>query len=346
MKKIYLLTVPFMLLAFLGLSQTTVNYNTHGHQIGDVVVWWNKMIPADSIYPGESGEDVTWNFTTHVSTNSFSNEYVDPANTPFADQAGSSNLAVYHNIVNNDAYTFCTISSESMQHMGGGWTEAGGQLYYDFADPVTLQTFPFEYEDEYSDSYNYSIDYNQLGYDMLVSISGTLTVVADAWGEIHTPLGVYDNVLRVQETYTEVVNTYIEGQLISANAIVEYFFRWYAPNRRASVYEYHYIAGDTVSHAILYSDNSLSVKEEQNHQVEIYPNPAGNHIRIKLENARDIQSIRLVNNLGQTVLKQDISAAFASEVVFQLSDLLEGFYLVNISMSNGEVINRKLLIKR
>lgn len=346
MKKLSLLFAIGLFLNTAGLAQPTITHNTHGHQIGDVVEWWNSTIPADTSYPGPSGEDVLWNFTQYVSTNSFTNEYVDPANTPFAALASGSNLAVYHNIVNNDAYTFCNMSNQSMKHTGGGWIETGMQLFYDFNDPVTIQAFPFSFEDEYSDGYSYTIDYNQLGYDMVVTISGTITVIGDAWGDIQTPLGFYSDVLRVKETYTEVVSTYIEGQLISTTAIVEYFFKWFAPNRRAAVYEYHFIAGEEDSHAILYSDNSVGIETESSLEVQVFPNPASHYLRIKLSNAENVLSMCLVNSLGQVAKQIEPLREEGQQISVALDGLMGGLYFLNIMTEEGAEINHKVLIRQ
>lgn len=344
MKKIVFLFLGGLFCSTLATAQPTITHNMHGHQIGDVVEWWNMSIPADTALPGGSGPDQVWDFSAYTSSYSFSNEYVDPANTPFAAQASGSNLAVYHNIPNNDAYTFCDITGQHMLHTGGGWIETGMELYYDFTDPVTVQTFPFSYEDEYSDGYSYSIDYNQLGYDMVVMISGTLSVLADAWGEIHTPLGTYGNVLRVKEVYTETVSTYIEGQLINTSAVVENFYKWYAPNRRASVFEYHFIAGEEDSHAILYADNMVGVSEKHGVDIEVFPNPASSYIRIKLKTEREVLSIQMVNAYGQVLKHVDPMTIRLEQFTLGVADLVNGLYFLTIKTTRGKEINHKVMI--
>lgn len=339
-------TVLFILISALSsivaTAQTTITSSTHGHQIGDVVVWHNTNVPVNAVDPGEEGPDQIWDFSTFTTNYTFSNEYVDPANTPFAAQASGSNIAVYHNIVNNDAYTFCQMNNQQMSHTGGGWTESGGQLYYDLTDPAIVQVYPFSYEDVFSDSYSYSIDYNQLGYDMVVQISGTLTMEADAWGTITTALGTYGNALRVKEIYSESVSTYIDGQLISTNAALETFYKWYAPNKRAAVFEYHFIAGDEMSHSIMYSDNTVGMNEVNINSVEVYPNPAKNTLRINWKPRENVRCLSVLNSIGQHVYQSStVSCPFSIDV----GNLNEGLYIVQITMTNGQEVRKKVIVQ-
>jgi ELWxxDGT repeat protein len=80
-------------------------------------------------------------------------------------------------------------------------------------------------------------------------------------------------------------------------------------------------------------DNVLSTEEYYNpSKIKIYPNPVSNHLTIENPFAKN-QKLNVINQLGQTVLKQNNNASTTS---LDVSNLSKGLYFLNINTETGE----------
>lgn len=83
----------------------------------------------------------------------------------------------------------------------------------------------------------------------------------------------------------------------------------------------------------------VSISENPDNQIKIYPNPAKDKIKIEAE---QINSLMLVNMMGQVVMRQD---ADSNEVTLDLSDFESGMYMLQISTESGMVTRQINVIK-
>ncbi|PQV47893.1 putative secreted protein (Por secretion system target) [Jejuia pallidilutea] len=83
-------------------------------------------------------------------------------------------------------------------------------------------------------------------------------------------------------------------------------------------------------------DAALSVKDEDGHMVKIYPNPASNHINIKLKSS-DIVQMHLYDAQGRTVLSRVLKT---KNTIIDISHLNAGIYILNVMMNNTIITNR------
>ncbi len=74
---------------------------------------------------------------------------------------------------------------------------------------------------------------------------------------------------------------------------------------------------------------------------ELYPNPAGDIVNIKLSNM--IQSVRLCNLLGQEI--KQIDHVGSDHMQFNISDLRKGIYIISVKDNNGNISTRKMFKK-
>jgi serine protease AprX len=76
---------------------------------------------------------------------------------------------------------------------------------------------------------------------------------------------------------------------------------------------------------------------------EVFPNPANNFVTIKLDTER-IQSIHVINELGQTI--QLINNTITGEdVTIDLRTLISGFYIIQLDLTDGTHLHKKLLVR-
>ena len=95
---------------------------------------------------------------------------------------------------------------------------------------------------------------------------------------------------------------------------------------------------DSVDLVVDFTASIKQVKEDVT--VNIQPNPASDYAIITLNNA-DNGSIRIVDVLGNVVLKETISGTKKID----LSNFRNGVYFITIETSNGKTITRKLIVR-
>ncbi|HKC69373.1 MAG TPA: phospholipase D-like domain-containing protein [Bacteroidia bacterium] len=83
--------------------------------------------------------------------------------------------------------------------------------------------------------------------------------------------------------------------------------------------------------------NTNNVNEND---LQVYPNPFTSNITIHLENAGENVSVKIINQLGQLILKKDTYQT--QDINLDLSDLSNGVYFVQVSWG-GKQYTRKLI---
>lgn len=79
----------------------------------------------------------------------------------------------------------------------------------------------------------------------------------------------------------------------------------------------------------------------QNGQISVYPNPASDKVVVSAQNAR-IQSLRIITLSGQFI--SSMEGMDTGQIVYNVSDLKAGLYLLNVSTSRGNAI-LKLVVR-
>lgn len=101
-----------------------------------------------------------------------------------------------------------------------------------------------------------------------------------------------------------------------------------------------YFAVNTSTFSI--TQTSLATSETAVKSFSIYPNPSHDVVNILLKNSSQKANYSLFDASGR-LLK---NGSFKSETKVQVSDLINGNYLITIVLENGEKITEKLIIKK
>jgi PKD repeat protein len=89
----------------------------------------------------------------------------------------------------------------------------------------------------------------------------------------------------------------------------------------------------------IFVDNCVGIINHSEEVINIYPNPSyGN---FKITSSEKINSIAIVNPLGKQVLTKSVNA-FSVEINTKLN---KGTYFVKITLQNGEIISKKIVIR-
>ncbi|MGB1206596.1 MAG: T9SS type A sorting domain-containing protein [Chitinophagales bacterium] len=188
-------------------AQITLNRADNYPQIGDSFV----RIGCDTagITEGDSGEDVTWDFSNLTILGTFnSGPYISPNETGVSADFPDANMS---EDAGNEVYYFYNASDSEVAFLG--FNNAGTVVIY--TEPQIEKVFPFTYSDSNTNvgtrTYNDNI--------------GTVTteITADAYGTVYLPSGTYNDVLRVH-TLVMIEDVSATGSIFSVTTDT---YEWY-----------------------------------------------------------------------------------------------------------------------
>ncbi|MFY0644055.1 MAG: T9SS type A sorting domain-containing protein [Bacteroidia bacterium] len=103
-----------------------------------------------------------------------------------------------------------------------------------------------------------------------------------------------------------------------------------------------YSRGDTVSLHV-WNRDLVGVNEiASTEQIFLYPNPANSQLNIELANSNSIESVRLLNSVGQVVL--ELGDINSSSTTLDVAEMESGMYIVECLTSQG-IITKKISIQ-
>ncbi|GLR17553.1 T9SS type A sorting domain-containing protein [Portibacter lacus] len=203
--------------------------------------------------------------------------------------------------------------------------------------------FPIEYGDVFESDFN-SIITNK--YDTVEFISnrgGTIKMEADATGTITTPIGTFNNVVRVKrvENQSDTFSIEIMGNVfetISNNELV--YYDWMQEDRKFSIYRIIKTItslpgqADQESTTAFYTFGVASSGSNNladfSKDMEIFPNPVQDQINIEIPNEMNVKQFRIIDVSGQVMQVYSRETKSISMVNFPL-----GVYFLNIETIHG-----------
>lgn len=161
--------------------------------------------------------------------------------------------------------------------------------------------------------------------------------------ELDTPYeyGGENLVIYSNKTYPEQVlwstfiSTYYEDTIYSR--MIDAASEPYDPMNPPSGYNVWYVPNVTLffsSGEMSIIDNNLNIQS-----VNIYPNPVNDMLNVKTTNSQPIQSIQIINSVGQIVSTQKVQA---KQTTVNLKGFNSGFYLIQIQTKDG-IITKKFI---
>ena len=85
-----------------------------------------------------------------------------------------------------------------------------------------------------------------------------------------------------------------------------------------------------------------NVGDDEGELINIYPNPAISNVNVTLTD--NIESLRVMNYLGQVVYNQSITSE--NVVNIKTNDLVAGAYLIQLTTNEGAIINKRFIIAK
>lgn len=306
---------------------------------------------SNSITHTTAGTDLTWNFSALLedSTGQFSVGAAGwgngSSNFPNANLYGDDNSGQGHIYLNKSASALDVVGFYG-DPLGSGNDEA---YYFDPQDRITPLPLTYNTTDQNSYVFEFTFDPGQTGVDSArIKQSAEQEFVADAWGEVTTPLGTFE-VVRLLKTQINTDSTWIYAlgneQLVNDGKDTTYTYSYFTndANVRYPLVEYDY---DPVLQQIdgnitwLKAAPTASVDEVDMSKFEVYPNPALNEVTLSTGDINAAYNI--IDITGKKVLDGNTNA---KESIVDISKLKSGVYLIKF-FTEEKYIGTKKLIKK
>ncbi len=334
MKKIMIIMSIVCLSSIGAIAQTVLTYNENAPQIGDV---YHISGDNGSYDPGASGANQNWNFSAINPSFSYTTTAINPQTTPYAADFPEANIA-FHYTGDNEFYSYAQSSSSEFLNDGVGFVPEGDNSYIHYTDAVKLLKFPFSFGESYSDDYHAS-------YSLVEGTEthewGTITVSADAWGSVTTPVGTFDNCLRIKSVRNYVDSIWTSGIFLYATTSTQTDYDWFIPSLHSAIVSISVTANGT---SVTYLTNVETILENSNMElpVSIYQNTGLNRIFFRIPDNIQGKITGGIYDLSGRLLRRFSGMEVHNSLSIQ--SLTKGEYVIFVR-HNGKLIGRKKILK-
>ena len=334
MKKIYILVLSIISVNVAN-SQITLTSTNNNPSIGDSFTI--HSFDGATINSGASGANVTWDYSTIISSSNTVSTYVLPsslsqnASYPLSNMAsGTPNSEGYY-LIDSDEYS-----------IAGAYIS--GQVQDVYSDVREFYKFPITFGDVFNETF--SGNTTNLSTSQTFGRGGSIQIEADAYGTLILPYGTVNNVLRVKTT-TNYTDTFMAAPIMSYNDVHYFWFNANTKNPILAYDEFTSIAGTIfLAQYIDVSDvvSGLGDDFTQKSPILIYPNPATSFVNISLDKTYSNATLKIVDVTGKMVKMRAIENS-VNKISFQLDDLEKGIYFIQILEKDNVISTEKLIVK-
>lgn len=367
-------------ISMLSVTQAQTITSADFGNIGDSYQLGTDATPG--VGPGASGSGQTWNFTTFTTETLDTLHFIDPTTAPNGSDFPSSNIATESDqgiffmektsaYVKNDGVvgTFAFITASVVFNPGLDIIQFPASLGTNFTTHSTADIITYV-----------GIDTTILGCNIVldsiwVKRTADFDVNFDASGEVVLPIGVFPNSLRSYTEQRSVDSIFIyapnpivcafppvnipQGWSFADPTLVAFaglgtnpaldttrIYTWYATGEKFSVcaMDVDYAGNPTsVRFKSDYAQYTMSVNEPFTVETSLYPNPAGDNIRISATESLAGNMFMVFDVNGRKIFSQQIT----DDGNINTSSLNQGVYLYMVSdQQNKPVSKGRFVISR
>ncbi len=348
------LTLLSLFIGAEGIAQPTITIEEVTPVIGSSVTTVN----GPYVDPGPSGADQTWDFSDLSAQSANDRLFLAPDGLPEAESFPDATHAVYFESTSQQ-YTYFSYSNNTVDEVGFYSMGQNATIYTTYSDPLSRLILPLEYEDNFSDTYtNQTLNELDWGSEVLVNVYnevGSFNALVDGYGTLITPIGTYEDVLRVHiETELDwtVSNDGMETGSGSRTKSEYHFYKAGIAIPLVSLgIATTSVDGEevnTTSYGTYFASSTVGIDEAQSplSAVEIFPVPAKDHFNLAVQSAKvGSAQIALFSIDGKLVREWPSLQLTAgkNEQRFDLPELPEGLYLVRVTTGNSCETRRLVL---
>ncbi len=343
MKHFFTLLSIFVFTVSLLNAQTTITYEANGLKVGDANTSYSSEV-HDFIDIHAPGGNKTWDLSAYTSTSEgFIVQFIDPATTPWGAQVPNSNLAIWQKGDDGETAVYYSVTPSQMSYLAVA-TKANDTIetMVILDDDRVMMRFPFAYNDEFEDDASMQFEYSD-GSGVTYRFEGDQNdkVVADAWGDLVTPYGTFNDVLRVREESTEILDLYANDVLVMTTYDTTLSYVFYHSSNKLPIAIVDYDADFPSEVTVSFNQSSTGISEHETAVKVAYPNPASDYMTLDLRPFKEESVVQLLDVSGKAVAS--FTAGNEEERV-DLSNYPEGVYLVAGEDKGHRVLTQKVTI--
>lgn len=327
-------------------SQHTLT-NQINLDLGDTYKY-NGYEGTTNIEPGPGGAGQTWDFSDISGYGFFEGINaiaVDPSTTLFADSAVVANANMCTRNMddpNSGPYQYYDNNNSYSNLIAMGFLGNTNSSFGTYIDEQKAFEFPFGYNDSFVDTYDFWNFHIQDGYYFMRD-SATVTVEADAYGTLTTPLQQFHNVLRIKRTKTYY--TWFRftpgGDWMQSGPFTDIEYSWFAPDIKVPVMYVDVMEGfDDYPVRYLVDYNFVTgITDSQVTQIEVFPNPSDNIVHI-ISN-KSIKQVSVTSMQGLVLMVIPSNGLMKQQIDIQ--NLAAGIYLLCVEYSDNTELSKNIL---
>lgn len=333
-----------LLSASLVLAQPTINTDAF-FKVGDQVVAYE--FSTESQDDGPDGANQVWDFSAVIAngpSDIWSGTVQAPSDTYDSAMFPGANMALASS---NGTVRYWSNTENGLVASGQG----GDGNLLELEDPSLWMNFPFSYGSSSSDDAQGVIYSSCRDYQW----SGTSETHGVGYGTLITPVGTFDNVLKVRRvSFTSKIN--LETGIDRESNVVEHF--WFKPGLSGPLLYMRTWnnngcpgsnSGAEASYFVppVINSNQTSNPVIEGLSIAIYPNPARNQAQLSIRSVESMPGqIWLSDMLGQPIMTIDeVTVIEKSNIItLDISKLQPGIYMVNVG-TKGQQLTEKLIVQ-
>lgn len=358
-----ILPILLVILCLYSNAQITI-YQQDLPQPGDTFMLYVDKTPSVSLGTASATAQV-WNYSALGNDSTKYAPYGITSNLAFSASFPNSNTYTYGPAVlyggpgapspgAGVGYTMWSVNSTGM------WVE-GYRSDYDGHGEKNINPNPKEmlmpvpctygHNQNYDSKWEVSIAYVPTDFDTIYRSRTHKNISCDAWGSMETPLGLFNNVIRVHEfsvttdsVFASFGGTTYYSLLFKKDTINKYLF-WAPTERHPVAIAYCNNAG--ILQRIEYvSWAHLNVNHVNSDEVTVavFPNPVSDYATIKVDGnfKGEKYLIRILDLTGKEIFKQN-SKDILNTISVKTFD--QGLYFVEIETVTGKVFKSNFIVK-
>lgn len=295
------------------------------------------VIEGAPIDQSVTGPSQVWNFNQLISIGDSSYDTTAPTTEEISTYPTTNNVilsTVNANLLTSTSQLFVKDINDQISITG--LLNSGLELNFS-TDNATLGTFPL--------NYGYSNTDDLAGNYIFGTNAGTLTgeivTSVDAYGTLTTNVGSVNN-LAVTRLKTLITINLNFGFFTNIGTITQTTYSYYTSSRLAfrtsTTVSLVPLAGiDQTDSTIESFNGSLNVESNtlQSNQLQVVPNPVGDHMNLVANEGVNILSILIVDANGRSVLNPNIN-----EKTIDVKQLQKGIYMAKIVTDKGTITKK------
>ncbi len=329
------------------MAQPTFN-STDMFGVNETFQSWD-VTNAGTIDIGATGANSVWNFPDLISGTESTNTYLNPAGNPGVSNFPGANLCqAVTSLGGNPGYTYLKTTSQAFSIDGVWSSQQGTETISQLNPDMDIYRFPFTFNSSFTQPVGGTTTTQIAGVNYTYIRQGTQTVTCDGYGTLTTPLGTFNNVLRLKtvQVYSDSIDFQGIPQVFNYESIIH---NWVSVESKGVTLLSHTsfsVNGSATISGTLSTIPTVGIAEASNKlNFNLFPNPAKDLLMVQtpsLTNGNLVAEIFSIT--GQFIKKIELTNQQGSQFNFQLDGIESGAYLLRLSDKKSSGMQRFIVI--